>query len=181
MNPEKRFQLTLPERGATGAYNIDVDALRVSTHTPRAGSDSEHFSIALGELTFQLTLPERGATSRSPPALAPLSCFNSHSPSGERHGTHTGSLAGIGFNSHSPSGERPASRRWCQDGNRCFNSHSPSGERPQECTGYSLNSGVSTHTPRAGSDLQRCPKQLREQFQLTLPERGATRCNLQNM
>ena len=40
-----KFQLTLPERGATGSQVERTTYLAVSTHTPRAGSDARAFWI----------------------------------------------------------------------------------------------------------------------------------------
>ena len=56
------FQLTLPERGATRIRNQLYPRLRVSTHAPRAGSDPRKQRKLADYGMFQLTLPERGAT-----------------------------------------------------------------------------------------------------------------------
>ncbi|AGH40897.1 hypothetical protein D805_0630 [Bifidobacterium thermophilum RBL67] len=59
----KKFQLTLPMRGAIIAASALCGREKISTHAPHAGSDpviSGDFSTAL---LFQLTLPMRGAIS----------------------------------------------------------------------------------------------------------------------
>ena len=78
------FQPTLPARGATVANHVLGQALAISTHTPRTGSDAaagQHGSAGryfnphsphgerpldnasqVGNLLFQPTLPARGAT-----------------------------------------------------------------------------------------------------------------------
>ena len=145
-----RFQLTLPERGATGI---------VGWFTAKR--------------QFQLTLPERGATCTFR-FWDHISGFNSRSPSGERrdgsavgaspqrvstHAPRAGSdlisnsfsLFLFGFNSRSPSGERRANKESYLI-TVCFNSRSPSGER------------LTTRDASSASNP----------FQLTLPERGAT-------
>ena len=103
----RRFQSTLPMRGATGR----------TTHTYRKPS------------VFQSTLPMRGATITSGIPRADVVHFNPHSPCGERrkcreyvsklgpisiHTPHAGSdsllpaiiAIALNFNPHSPCGER---------------------------------------------------------------------------
>ena len=99
---------------------------------------------------FQLTLPEWGATN----GIAHPGkkwCFNSRSPSGERQGKPVKLRYGYRFNSRSPSGERLT--RSCHRSSNCF---------------------VSTHAPRVGSDITTAIWRANTEFQLTLPEWGAT-------
>ena len=58
----KRFQSTLPVRGATTRYNIQTVKPSISIHAPREGSDLLIPLINIIYLTFQSTLPVRGAT-----------------------------------------------------------------------------------------------------------------------
>ena len=57
-----QFQHTLPERGATDYVRSAYFPEQVSTHAPRAGSDSRMPYVQEPHGWFQLTLPERGAT-----------------------------------------------------------------------------------------------------------------------
>ena len=100
--------------------------LRVSTHAPRAGSDtSASFSIMfywfqltlpergatkdtyyiVREHKFQLTLPERGATGVAT-THATCAWFQLTLPERGATGLPLRTSAGGGFNSRSPSGER---------------------------------------------------------------------------
>ena len=56
------FQPTLPVRGATIAHSINALIIRISTHAPRAGSDTGFCAIIPYMALFQPTLPVRGAT-----------------------------------------------------------------------------------------------------------------------
>ena len=124
------FQSTLPARGATdaGVY-IEIDA-SISIHAPRTGSDARRASCMKPESKFQSTLPARGATR--------LFCITTHIP--------------CYFNPRSPHGER----------------HTPS-------IVVDYYGRISIHAPRTGSDkvpliVVYCPPT----FQSTLPARGAT-------
>ena len=61
-NGVKRFQSTLPVRGATVDGKIYVGALKISIHAPRAGSDWGDIDDGTVIEVFQSTLPVRGAT-----------------------------------------------------------------------------------------------------------------------
>ena len=62
MEQLNKFQPTLPVRGAT-LYTAIRDATeKISTHAPRAGSDSAATHQRSKNHTFQPTLPVRGAT-----------------------------------------------------------------------------------------------------------------------
>ena len=148
---EGRFQLTLPEWGATSSDRLAADRDPVSTHAPRVGSDfvlwyagsqttvSTHaprvgsdplFAVICAfRNAFQLTLPEWGAT-------------------GQLHQARTRPHR---FNSRSPSGERPSLSKYVRR-NLCFNSRSPSGERHTLSLPVQTGRQVSTHAPRVGSD-----------------------------
>ena len=146
------FQPTLPVRGATrpareagGTWRISTHAPRagsdscrgrdfillfISTHAPRAGSDGYIMTSQIYPHIFQPTLPVRGATRIIPKCKR----------------------ATINFNPRSPCGERQA----------------------RTCT-VRCSSWISTHAPRTGSDRVGDMVTGRvSQFQPTLPVRGAT-------
>ena len=151
--------------------------LRISIHTPHAGSDAYR-----------------------QPSSHLSGYFNPHSPCGERRGQR----ANLGrclrnFNPHSPCGERPVcfivslfvllisihtphagsddrDQSRCDD-RRDFNPHSPCGERRFRMIVRNLMTKISIHTPHAGSDADKpgiCAIGIG--FQSTLPMRGATQC-----
>ena len=126
----KRFQPTLPARGATIAAAIDAGDNLISTHAPRTGSDKQSGATTAANGAFQPTLPARGAT-----------------------------LSG-----------------WhCHDRRRHFNPRSPHGERRTAAAAAAQAWRISTHAPRTGSDSTAyagCA--IYGQFQPTLPARGAT-------
>ena len=102
----KRFQPTLPARGATIAAAIDAGDNLISTHAPRTGSDKQSGATTAANGAFQPTLPARGAT---PPLsqrkhLTPY--FNPRSPHGERLGRPSCIAPSEYFNPRSPHGER---------------------------------------------------------------------------
>ena len=169
------FQLTLPERGATNFVQHSFDCT-----------------------TFQLTLPERGATRASVMHYRPR-CFNSRSPSGER--PHSQSIAPlfVRFNSRSPSGERPergdtvlvevvfqltlpergaTARTRPTRSRQSVSTHAPRAGSDIYRVLCALPRLVSTHAPRAGSDPHTEGVTVTtSEFQLTLPERGATKAD----
>ena len=148
---------------------------RVSTHAPLAGSDSAFAVPNWHTRQFPPTLPLRGATFVQVGYRCRCFCFNPRSPCGERRQRQTCSLMTGGFNPRSPCGERPddptvvsrgvavsthaplagrdAPCRSVGGGGTCFNPRSPCGERPPS-RGY---------------------RPSRREFQPTLPLRGATR------
>ena len=80
----RKFQSTLPVRGATvdgQYYTIDQD---ISIHAPRAGSDAERLTRARESDKFQSTLPVRGATAIKHNRFLLYPDFNPRSPCGER-------------------------------------------------------------------------------------------------
>ncbi len=103
---DRRFQSTLPVRGATrsrrkGCKHVRIsihapragsDAARcmdtttsvISIHAPRAGSDCAQACAGCRRLTFQSTLPVRGATYIACGNSTEAANFNPRSPCGER-------------------------------------------------------------------------------------------------
>ena len=147
---KEAFQLTLPERGATSALSDAQEQHQVSTHAPRAGSDSRvrillrtsqcfNSRSPSGERPpprkqrawrhpFQLTLPERGATERDLPSSARRQ-FQLTLP--ERGATSWNDLPQVVAVFQLTLPERGATRATgaVRHHPHCFNSRSPSGER----------------------------------------------------
>ena len=170
------FQSTLPARGATiftppistpklnfnprsphgerrGMAYFAIDALAISIHAPRTGSDSAHFPSRWGLFRFQSTLPARGATWKPLPIGARLRYFNPRSPHGERHDFR-----------HSP--ERA----------EAISIHAPRTGSDERCDCGCSQTDISIHAPRTGSDRTlRNLVNIVNSFQSTLPARGATR------
>ena len=170
------FQSTLPLRGATGLRravrqacrnfnphspcgerrrhgSADGRRLAISIHTPLAGSDGLANGIVDNNFIFQSTLPLRGATrTMALPRCTPV--FQSTLP---LRGATPDSCANAGSNA------------------AYFNPHSPCGERPRQVDHATVTHDISIHTPLAGSDDgQRLEHDRSDQFQSTLPLRGAT-------
>ena len=78
-----KFQPTLPVRGVTSKLSHTCQKSRISTHTPRAGSDPFHHARFHGAVRFQPTLPVRGVTGADLAIEATVTDFNPHSPCGE--------------------------------------------------------------------------------------------------
>ena len=196
----RRFQSTLPARGAT-AY------LRRSRHprlhfNPRSPHGERlvrgHGSVRRNQ--FQSTLPARGATREIIIDAADMS-ISIHAPrTGSdvvqlkvvyRREKFQSTLPARGatcktcvrrwepayFNPRSPHGERRLSRR---PGVRAsdFNPRSPHGERHLFRALRRAHIVISIHAPRTGSDLFcACTTKVKISFQSTLPARGATSAN----
>ena len=168
-----QFQSTLPLRGATRLQKQSGMTIKISIHTPLAGSDRPWRAIR----------PFRDN-------------FNPHSPCGERlHecrdlrsrtliSIHT-PLAGsdlscpatcrrcYNFNPHSPCGERPLT--WFD---KCrmmyFNPHSPCGERLRTIDDTLEKHLFQSTLPLRGATSSRKITPDIHKFQSTLPLRGAT-------
>ena len=171
----RKFQSTLPARGATQELAERMILQRVSIHAPRTGSDVQHRAFRRRHPQFQSTLPARGATGAASSSPGSKTCFNPRSPHGERPACVSSRYSEPYFNPRSPHGER-------QD---FFGSH----------VFFLL---ISIHAPRTGSDGRwkmiqgryyyfnprsphgerqspgRTPGGSHDRFQSTLPARGAT-------
>ena len=173
-----QFQSTLPARGAT----------------------AQQFSIYF-KIPFQSTLPARGATHWKYTAGAAETDFNPRSPHGERrqkmqsgcvrqvisiHAPRTGSDRkpvrrvdeANHFNPRSPHGERRGIERrffGCVD----FNPRSPHGERPSQALPASRQKYFNPRSPHGERHISAIAKDKYNQFQSTLPARGATRWRTQ--
>ena len=196
----KRFQSTLPARGATCSQpllfpmtlTISIHAPRtgsdvkcqdalivaapISIHAPRTGSDEATAGKILAEMEFQSTLPARGATWSF--LICPsFAQFQSTLPArGATAAAVPVAIAVLHFNPRSPHGERRAERASIRAGCCYFNPRSPHGERRTRRTDSTRWRQISIHAPRTGSDFCiPCHPAKTAQFQSTLPARGATR------
>ena len=128
----------------------------ISTHAPRTGSDHNKHPHNDGLSRFQPTRPARGATATSVESLAMNIIFQPTRPArGATRRPYSFQHAPNYFNPRSPHGER-LEAQVLQRGDGDFNPRSPHGERRVK--------------PRWG--------RLNQQFQPTLPARGATGTNL---
>ena len=193
----KRFQSTLPARGATAERRGSHALVAISIHAPRTGSDSTR-KICMAQLRrFQSTLPAGGATDE-PLQNGGTLRISIHAPrTGSDRGIERRFFWRVDFNPRSPHGERRAvSTGVASDVN--FNPRSPHGERRLQMGKRLKWLKISIHAPRTGSDPQIAAKFHRKLyfnprsphgerlppsfawnpnnlFQSTLPARGATK------
>ena len=191
---KRRFQPTLPARGATPRGGRTRRRNGISTHAPRTGSDDSGRCALPIHRDFNPRSPHGERRCVNATSLL-KGDFNPRSPHGERlvHTTQVGVVEH--FNPRSPHGERRLF-----DGiiraNTHFNPRSPHGERRKSsrnsfhamrfqptlpargATGRRerpKTATISTHAPRTGSDAQEYAASVTEtEFQPTLPARGAT-------
>ena len=148
----RRFQSTLPARGATWrCWEKEPTREDFNPRSPHGERQTiTNFQKSLD--VFQSTLPARGATTASNPQR-----------SGENisiHAPRTGS---------DKAGSKFFSRK------HYFNPRSPHGERQDVDFMVMLHWYISIHAPRTGSDDPTFYRyKLEEPFQSTLPARGAT-------
>ena len=168
------FHPTPPVRGATVVVAPDVSVLGISTHAPRAGSDTSAYS--------------RRRQQRD---------FNPRSPCGERPLAEEALDVVVRISTHAPRAGSDCSRPASTCRRKHFNPRSPCGERRRGRACDSRRKSISTHAPRAGSDpCARTPSRASiyfnprspcgerrstsaatvatTEFQPTLPVRGAT-------
>ena len=129
---ERRFQSTLPARGATFEAHDAAREADISIHAPRTGSDTTPGLSDAGKGRFQSTLPARGATDAENPADF-VELISIHAPRTGSDPSHSGKApCALDFNPRSPHGERRrVPRRFRRAAH--FNPRSPHGERPCRC------------------------------------------------
>ena len=145
----------LSVQGATSGQQVPGVLCHISTHAPRAGSDSFVLLSRSRNFTFQSTLPVRGATSTAIVGMRWQTIFQSTLPvRGATARTRSVCSVWYYFNPRSPCGERPHGRI---PGSRFlhFNPRSPCGERRSGSAGADDSHSISIHAPRAGSDVYR--------------------------
>ncbi len=151
MAAHKRFQSTLPARGATGQAAAYFRDDRISIHAPRTGSDEKCLRTGTTTLLFQSTLPARGATTPKNILRRITPYFNPRSPHGERPKHGSTRIPGEDISIHAP----------CT-GSDIFICPCP------------LYKPISIHAPCTGSDATLPHAYRQPRFQSTLPARGAT-------
>ncbi len=148
-----QFQSTLPLRGATRLQKQSGMTIKISIHTPLAGSDSLMRFTTCRPRLISIHTPLAGSDPISTRHRRHGRCdFNPHSPCGERRSDSISISTPKVFQSTLPL--RGATRAWrrCPHTSSHFNPHSPCGERQ--------------------GSIPQCLLQSR--FQSTLPLRGAT-------
>ena len=81
----RKFQSTLPARGATGPHSTNKNAISFQSTLPARGATG-FVTDDDGTTTFQSTLPARGATLTPARGRLHKKHFNPRSPHGERRG-----------------------------------------------------------------------------------------------
>ena len=127
----RKFQSTLPMRGATSTKYLIERQRYISIHAPHAGSDT-----------------------------SPLSCFsiaknfNPRSPCGERRGRLCLALRAAQISIHAPhAGSDPLS--WSSTRRLPISIHAPHAGSDQDCRPRFHAGSISIHAPHAGSDKAR--------------------------
>ena len=169
------FQSTLPARGATADQTGRADGVLISIHAPRTGSDfvplprrqRRRISIHAPRTGSDIYTHDDGT----------IVVISIHAP---RTGSDVAALAAdlkkLLFQSTLPArGATRAVGRWKRQ-ERHFNPRSPHGERLNHNSRSSYACHISIHAPRTGSDaISAIPTICITPFQSTLPARGATR------
>ena len=100
--------------------------------------------------------------------------FNPHSPCGERLNRCLSNMELFEISIHTPLAGSDSPWRPNAGPLKDFNPHSPCGERLGDVQRVILRRRISIHTPLAGSDLSAQYYPIFDEFQSTLPLRGAT-------
>ena len=101
--------------------------------------------------------------------------FNPRSPHGERHLANDGTIATATISIHAPRTGSDRTAYLLQLGCINFNPRSPHGERRNPGVFFQAKFDISIHAPRTGSDAPSPDPNNYQQFQSTLPARGATK------
>ena len=145
----RRFQPTLPARGATRHGDGARVPRHISTHAPRTGSDRKDSNQEGLSPDFNPRSPHGERRCFQSFSWA-YQHFNPRSPHGERHDGFQRLQILLHFNPRSPHGERHSENEIIRS-NGNFNPRSPHGERRP--APYDHGAGqISTHAPRTGSD-----------------------------
>ncbi len=171
---ETEFQSTLPVRGATWIWAVQVPGIHISIHAPRAGSDPWVSGVWYAVNEFQSTLPVRGATfSRITHTLSMV--ISIHAPRAGSDNLTTGwRQTGTDFNPRSPCGERrPVSAH--QHHLMQFQSTLPvRGATIKGAGGVCVHVYFNPRSPCGERRVIACAPLRCGAFQSTLPVRGAT-------
>ena len=170
----KKFQSTLPARGATAFARLTIlytryfnprsphgERLalrsasplpaRISIHAPRTGSDCSCRCCFARAYLFQSTLPARGATTRTPRWRTVLWTFQSTLPARGATPALCLHLPTANFNPRSPHGERPDLPLLFPRRGK-FQSTLPARGATIVRVGDAISNTISIHAPRTGSD-----------------------------
>ena len=170
----RKFQSTLPVRGATVPAYPTAHPSAISIHAPRAGSDGPGVRAA-GASGISIHAPRAGSDEQGHPAQFCTGAISIHAP---RAGSDSGSAGAD--DSHSISIHAPRAGSDIMLGRppppmMHFNPRSPCGERLLIAVDLRQHLDISIHAPRAGSDREMAAEPLHPKlFQSTLPVRGAT-------
>ena len=172
----RRFQSTLPARGATTGRTAGHSPEKISIHAPRTGSDPD---VRGNRTTVPISIhaPRTGSDSFSCPSARAYSNFNPRSPHGERQSTRPRCTAHRAFQSTLPA--RGATGGWKKSSAKAsaFQSTLPArGATKTQRGSYHFLLFQSTLPARGATTIISCVWRAML-FQSTLPARGATRCN----
>ena len=170
------FQSTLPARGATGAAPEGRNGSGISIHAPRTGSDviSRSFLSVL-QVDFNPRSPHGERQKNLSKGHCVMRHFNPRSPHGERRKPVEQEFLNLLFQSTLPARGATGCGGKSRGDHRDFNPRSPHGERRRTASQSRQPPAISIHAPRTGSDSRAASRrQSRQQFQSTLPARGAT-------
>ena len=123
------FQPTLPARGATLLANLDKLVPDISTHAPRTGSDAATDCLLHRLADFNPRSPHGERLFFAWLRQRYQTYFNPRSPHGERRKPVSAESCDLYFNPRSPHGERLPFHVANSRGHD-FNPRSPHGERP---------------------------------------------------
>ena len=170
----RRFQSTLPLRGATRRRRPVPSGLAISIHTPLAGSDlAGHAGIAGTGISIHT--PLAGSDSFTPLSLEKEE-ISIHTPLAGSDRNVTVFVCGLyAISIHTPLAGSDYAARVVHGEHVDFNPHSPCGERPNHSRSIQQSLTFQSTLPLRGATavLNRYGALL-IQFQSTLPLRGAT-------
>ena len=129
----RKFQSTLPARGAT--YDLSDSTLlsRISIHAPCTGSDAHRFQHRAKRGHFN-PRSLHGERRHTPPSVKTAKDFNPRSLHGERRSCPVAVLYSVSISIHAPCTGSDR-RRMCSPGRRKhFNPRSLHGERHSQCS-----------------------------------------------
>ena len=171
----RRFQPTLPARGATHGGN--TRNLHRNHFNPRSPHGERRACKAQLSATcrFQPTLPARGATKAVGNDSRGV-LISTHAPrTGSDDGDWYDAWDSGAISTHAPRTGSDSAASVIRRRSRNFNPRSPHGERPTQVIMRARGGYISTHAPRTGSDRgQKKGNIMTNVFQPTLPARGAT-------
>ena len=171
---EFAFQSTLPARGATTYMEQFISEIEISIHAPRTGSDKIIWMDVRSGKVFQSTLPARGATSKCR-NFAVMSCISIHAP---RTGSDTKRRSCLRilliFQSTLPARGATLPLITLYIHFAYFNPRSPHGERQKSCGMLAMFGHFNPRSPHGERRVSLDTLVGRDEFQSTLPARGAT-------